>query len=176
MAMESKLLVGGKNIIDHTNEQQKMLEGKRHEIAEQTRSEREIQQQMLVRDEETVELRETFTSLQQEVEAKTKKLKKVHRHLYAKLQCIKAEIQDVNDEHAENIMFLELDMTPPSSASLDRSAPSERSQSQSLDNSPTKDRGVRKSRSWCQTPKSITSSSSNVSLAACHTATPMTAQ
>lgn len=34
-AMESKLLVGGKNIIDHTNEQQKMLEVKRHEIAEQ---------------------------------------------------------------------------------------------------------------------------------------------
>lgn len=33
--MESKLLVGGKNIIDHTNEQQKMLEMKRHEIAEQ---------------------------------------------------------------------------------------------------------------------------------------------
>lgn len=33
--MESKLLVGGKNIIDHTNEQQKMLEIKRHEIAEQ---------------------------------------------------------------------------------------------------------------------------------------------
>uniref|UniRef100_G3NVW1 Kinesin-like protein n=2 Tax=Gasterosteus aculeatus aculeatus TaxID=481459 RepID=G3NVW1_GASAC len=267
-AMESKLLVGGKNIIDHTNEQQKMLEGKRHEIAEQTRSEREIQQQMLVQDEETVELRETFTSLQQEVEAKTKKLKK----LYAKLQCIKAEIQDVNDEHvrsrqeleqtqneltrelkfkyliienfippeeknkimnrltfdteedqwkfqplvpaeskslqmkkrpasavgykrpisqyarvaiatgahsryrAENIMFLELDMTPPNSASLDRSAESEQKQSLSLDNSPTKDRSVCKSRSWCQTPKSITSSSSNVSLAARHTATPMTAQ
>uniref|UniRef100_A0A8C3B0A1 Kinesin-like protein n=1 Tax=Cyclopterus lumpus TaxID=8103 RepID=A0A8C3B0A1_CYCLU len=102
-AMESKLLVGGKNIIDHTNEQQKMLEGKRHEIAEQTRSEREIQQQMLVRDEETVELRETFTSLQQEVEAKTKKLKK----LYAKLQCIKAEIQDVNDEHVRSRQELE---------------------------------------------------------------------
>lgn len=34
-AMESKLLVGGKNIIDHTNEQQKMLEMKRQEIAEQ---------------------------------------------------------------------------------------------------------------------------------------------
>lgn len=33
--MESKLLVGGKNIIDHTNEQQKMLEMKRQEIAEQ---------------------------------------------------------------------------------------------------------------------------------------------
>ncbi|XP_053192782.1 kinesin-like protein KIF3C [Scomber japonicus] len=266
-AMESKLLVGGKNIIDHTNEQQKMLEMKRNEIAEQSRREREMQQQMLVQDDETLELRETFTSLQQEVEAKTKKLKK----LYAKLQCIKAEIQDVNDEHvrsrqeleqtqneltrelkfkyliienfippeeknkimnrltfdpeedqwkfqplvpaeskslqmkkrptsavgykrpisqyarvaiamgahsryrAENIMFLELDMTPPNTASLDRSAEADPNQSPSLDNSPTKDR-VRKSRSWCQTPKSITSSSSNVSLAACHTATPAAAQ
>ncbi|KAE8286741.1 Kinesin-like protein KIF3B [Larimichthys crocea] len=102
-AMESKLLVGGKNIIDHTNEQQKMLEMKRQEIAEQSRSEREIQQQMLVQDDETLELRETFTSLQQEVEAKTKKLKK----LYAKLQCIKAEIKDVNDEHVRSRQELE---------------------------------------------------------------------
>ncbi|XP_029352522.1 kinesin-like protein KIF3C isoform X2 [Echeneis naucrates] len=267
-AMESKLLVGGKNIMDHTNEQQKMLEMKRQEIAEQTRREREMQQQMLVQDEETVELRETFTSLQQEVEAKTKKLKK----LYAKLQCIKAEIQDVNDEHvrsrqeleqtqneltrelkfkyliienfippeeknkimnrltfdpeedqwkfqplvpgeskssrmkkrpasavgykrpisqyarvaiamgahsryrAENIMFLELDMTPPSTASLDRSTEAASNQSHSAANSPSKDRGVRKSRSWYQPRKSITSSSSNISLAACHTATPTAAQ
>lgn len=102
-AMESKLLVGGKNIIDHTNEQQKILEQKRQEIAEQTRTEREMQQQMLIQDEETLELRETFTSLQQEVEAKTKKLKK----LYAKLQSVKAEIQDVNDEHVRTRQELE---------------------------------------------------------------------
>lgn len=43
----------------------------------QKRREREMQQEMLLRDEETMELRETFTSLQQEVEIKTKKLKKV---------------------------------------------------------------------------------------------------
>ncbi|XP_042359258.1 kinesin-like protein KIF3C isoform X3 [Plectropomus leopardus] len=259
-AMESKLLVGGKNIIDHTNEQQKMLEMKRQEIAEQTRNEREIQQQMLVQDEETLELRETFTSLQQEVEAKTKKLKK-YLKLYAKLQCIKAEIQDVNDEHvrsrqeleqtqneltrelkfkyliienfippeeknkimnrltfdpeedqwkfqplvpaeskssqmkkrpasavgykrpisqyarvaiamgphsryrAENIMFLELDMTPPNTASLDRSAEAEPNQSHSVDNSPTKDRGVRKSRS-CDPLKDFCSWDTNTSTCA----------
>ncbi|XP_015683963.1 kinesin-like protein KIF3C, partial [Protobothrops mucrosquamatus] len=75
-AMESKLLIGGRNIMDHTNEQQKMLELKRQEIAEQKRREREMQQEVLLRDEETMELRETFTSLQQEVEIKTKKLKK----------------------------------------------------------------------------------------------------
>ncbi|KAK5611754.1 Kinesin-like protein kif3c [Crenichthys baileyi] len=259
-AMESKLLVGGKNIIDHTNEQQKMLEVKRQEIAEQTRREREMQQQMLIQDEEAVELRDTFTSLQQEVEAKTKKLKK----LYAKLQCIKAEMKDVNDEHvrsrqeleqtqneltrelkfkyliienfippeeknkimnrlmfdpeedqwkfkplvpnkgkssqmkkrptsavgykrpisqyarvalsmgahsryrAENIMLLELDMTPQNTSAL---TDGEQNQSPSLNTSPTKDKGVCKSRSWCRSQKSITSSSSNNSLAGCQTAT-----
>ena len=34
-ALESKLLSGGKNIIDHTNEQQRALEMRRNEIAEQ---------------------------------------------------------------------------------------------------------------------------------------------
>ena len=33
-AMESKLLCGGKNIIDHTNEQQRALEQRSQEIAE----------------------------------------------------------------------------------------------------------------------------------------------
>ncbi|XP_051880626.1 kinesin-like protein KIF3C isoform X2 [Pristis pectinata] len=102
-AMESKLLVGGKNIMDHTNEQQKMLELKRQEIAEQKRREREIQQQMLLQDEETVELRETYTSLQQEVEMKTKKLKK----LFAKLEAVKTEIQDLQDEHVKERQNLE---------------------------------------------------------------------
>ncbi|XP_072300126.1 kinesin-like protein KIF3C [Eucyclogobius newberryi] len=260
-AMESKLLVGGKNIIDHTNEQQKMLEVKRHEIAEQSRSEREMQQQMFVQDEETVELRETFTSLQQEVEAKTKKLKK----LYAKLQCIKTEIKDVNDEHvrsrqeleqtqneltrelkfkyliienfippeeknkimnrltfdpeedqwkfqplvqseskssqmkkrpvsavgykrpitqfarvamtvgprtryrAENVMLLELDMSPLNISSPDRYAETEPAQSPSQGGSPAKDGGVCRSASWCQSQKSLKSSSSNGSLVACQT-------
>ncbi|XP_043918820.1 kinesin-like protein KIF3C [Protopterus annectens] len=106
-AMESKLLVGGKNIIDHTNEQQKMLEQKRQEIAEQKRREREMQQEMLLRDEETVELRETFSSLQQEVELKTKKLKK----LYAKLQSVKAEIQDQHEEYVRVRQDLEQTQT-----------------------------------------------------------------
>lgn len=38
-----------------------------------------MQQQMESRDEETLELKETYSSLQQEVDVKTKKLKKVRR-------------------------------------------------------------------------------------------------
>ncbi|KAJ8008742.1 hypothetical protein DPEC_G00081580 [Dallia pectoralis] len=267
-AMESKLLIGGKNIMDHTNEQQRTLEKQRQEIAEQSRREREMQQLMMVQDEETVELRDTFSSLQQEVEVKTKKLKK----LYAKLQSVKAEIQDVNDEHvrsrqeleqtqneltrelkfkyliienfippeeknkiinrltfdleedqwkfvplvpaaskfsqlksrpvsavgykrpisqyaqvalamgahsryrAENIMFLELDMAPPASVSLDH-WPTE-STTFHTDNDLSSDRAarVRKSRSWCQAPRAIPSSTSTVSLATHSTATPTPAQ
>ncbi|XP_062407464.1 kinesin-like protein KIF3C [Sardina pilchardus] len=264
-ALESKLLVGGKNIMDHTNEQQKMLELKRQEIAEQSRSEREMQQQMLAQDEETLELRETFSSLQQEVELKTKKLKK----LYAKLQAVKAEIQDVNDEHvrtrqeleqtqneltrelkfkyliienfippeeknkimnrlvfdteedqwkfqplvpsenkhtqmkrrpasavgykrpisqyarvaiamgahsryrAENIMILELDMTPPTMFQLEfAKAGGENDPNRDplhLDNATCRERSagprVRKSRSWCQAPRALSSSASTLSLA-----------
>ncbi|XP_023696942.1 kinesin-like protein KIF3B isoform X2 [Paramormyrops kingsleyae] len=102
-AMESKLLVGGKNIVDHTNEQQKILEQKRQEIAEQKRREREIQQQVECRDEETLELKETYSSLQQEVDIKTKKLKK----LFAKLQAVKSEIQDAQEAHIKERQELE---------------------------------------------------------------------
>lgn len=51
-------------------------------VSTQKRREREIQQQMETRDEETLELKETYSSLQQEVDIKTKKLKKVAcRHI-----------------------------------------------------------------------------------------------
>ncbi|XP_077569060.1 kinesin-like protein KIF3B [Stigmatopora nigra] len=102
-AMESKLLVGGKNIVDHTNEQQKMLDLRRQEIAEQKRKEREMQQQMDCRDEETLELKETYSSLQQEVDIKTKKLKK----LFAKLQAVKGEINDIQEAHINERQELE---------------------------------------------------------------------
>ncbi|KAK6303947.1 hypothetical protein J4Q44_G00264010 [Coregonus suidteri] len=92
--MESKLLVGGKNIVDHTNEQQRILEQKRQEIAEQ---------QVENRDEETLELKETYSSLQQEVDIKTKKLKK----LFAKLQAVKNEIHEVQELHIKDRQELE---------------------------------------------------------------------
>ena len=44
-----------------------------------------MRQQMESRDEETLELKETYSSLQQEVDIKTKKLKKVENwtHIYS---------------------------------------------------------------------------------------------
>lgn len=84
-SMESKLLCGGKNIIDHTNEQQRALEQQRAEIAERKRREVEMKQRLESQEEEAMEIRETYTNLQQEVEIKTKKLKK----MFGKLQLVK---------------------------------------------------------------------------------------
>ncbi|XP_009330624.1 PREDICTED: kinesin-like protein KIF3C [Pygoscelis adeliae] len=232
-AMESKLLIGGRTIVDHTNEQQKMLELKRQEIAEQKRREREMQQEMLLRDEETMELRETYTSLQQEVEIKTKKLKKT-RELKLKYLIIEnfippeeknkimnrlyfdgeedqwkfqplvptggnsnqmkkrptsavgykrpisqyARVAMAMGSHpryrAENIMFLELDLSPPAIFEFERSRdPAEQDPRalhlerlmhlDSLLERPAASR-VRKSRSWCQTPRSLPSSTTHASL------------
>ncbi|KAI0207462.1 Kinesin-like protein KIF3B [Lamellibrachia satsuma] len=102
-AMESKLLCGGKNIIDHTNEQQKALELRRHEIAEQKRTEREMEQKLEEQEATGLNLHETYTSLQTEVDIKTKKLKK----LFAKLQLAQQEIQDLNAEHVRERQELE---------------------------------------------------------------------
>ncbi|XP_076066505.1 kinesin-like protein KIF3B isoform X2 [Oratosquilla oratoria] len=111
--MESKLLSGGKNIIDHTNEQQRALEHRRHEITEQKKKEREMLQLLEKEEESTCEIASTFSSLQGEVEAKTRKLKK----LFAKLQAVKQEMQDIQEEfcrdrsdlqHTQNVLTREL--------------------------------------------------------------------
>lgn len=92
------------------------------------------------RDEETLELKETYSSLQQEVDIKTKKLKKVKRkwfpvcqagnkinlcvqmrgalammdfgsccvlQLFSKLQAVKAEIHDLQEEHIKGRQEME---------------------------------------------------------------------
>ncbi|KAL8594876.1 Kinesin-like protein kif3b [Nucella lapillus] len=103
-AMESKLLVGGKNIVDHTNKQQRRaLEQKRQELREQKRKEREMAQKLEEKEESALEIKETYISLQQEVEVKTKKLKK----MFNKLQSTKVEIQDVQEEHTKERQEME---------------------------------------------------------------------
>ena len=104
--MESKLLAGGKNIFDKTNEQERELEKQRQVMIDQKvrtsfcgelppffpipvymmfvllllhhqKKERAMQQELLAKEETTMEMKETYTSFQEEVDHKTKKLNKV---------------------------------------------------------------------------------------------------
>ncbi|XP_034947079.1 kinesin-like protein KIF3B [Chelonus insularis] len=101
--LESKMLCGGKNIVDHTNEQQRALEQRAAEIAE--RKKREVEMQQKLEDEESTFLgmRETYTTLQQEVDVKSKKLRKC----FAKLQALKQELEDINGEYNRDRRELE---------------------------------------------------------------------
>ena len=101
--MESKLLCGGRNIVDHTNEQQRELERKAQLIAAQKQKEREIKQKLDEQEENTLEIKETFTSLRQEVELKKRKLKK----LFFKLQLVKSEIKDAEEANVTDSQDLE---------------------------------------------------------------------
>lgn len=102
-AMESKLLVGGRTIVDHTNEQERALQAKRREIAEQLTKEREMKQKLEEREGSALEAHESYTSLQQEVDVKTKKLKKI----YTKLQLAKSELADLQNNFSNDRIELQ---------------------------------------------------------------------
>jgi len=104
MELEGQLICGGKNILDTYTERQMELENKLSEIAERKKREIEMQQQLELQEESTTEIRETFTSLQQEVELKTRKLKKC----YAKCMALKQEISDTKEEHNRDRRELEM--------------------------------------------------------------------
>lgn len=101
--MESKLLIGGKTILDKTTEQEKALEQRNKDILEQKKREREISQKLEQEEENALEIKENYSSLQQEVDVKTKKLKK----LFNKLQSTKQEIIDTQEDHIKERQGLE---------------------------------------------------------------------
>ncbi|RKO83062.1 hypothetical protein BDK51DRAFT_37414 [Blyttiomyces helicus] len=93
-ALEGKLLVGGVEIEHRVHLQERELEEREAQLEEQLRKERELQSQLESRQEAQLQMEESYASLQEEVDVKSRKLKK----LWAKLQAAKAEISDLHDE------------------------------------------------------------------------------
>lgn len=102
--IEGQLVRGGRNIVDTYTERQVELERKLSEISERKKREVEMQQLLESQEESTTEIRETVTSLQQEVDLKTRKLKKC----YAKWMALKQELVDTRDEHNRDRRELEM--------------------------------------------------------------------
>jgi hypothetical protein len=112
-AMESKLLSGsgaiqitqnsGGNMVEHTNEQQKMLEIRKAQVAERIRAQKVAAQELEQVEVMGEEMEQNYTSLQSEVEAKTRKLRK----LFTKLQSVKQDILDVTEEYNRDRRDLE---------------------------------------------------------------------
>lgn len=104
LEIENQLVRGGRNILDTYTERQVELEKRLAEIADRKKREVEMQQQLELQEENTLEIKETVTSLQQEVELKTRKLKKC----YSKYMALKQELVDTRDEHNRDRRELEM--------------------------------------------------------------------
>lgn len=102
--LESQLVRGGKNLLDTYSERQIELEKKLVEIADRKKREIEIQQQLELQEETTLEIRETVTSLEQEVELKKRKLSKC----YAKYLGLQQELNDCKYDHNQDLRELEM--------------------------------------------------------------------
>ena len=91
--MEQKLLKGGE-VISKASKQEAMLRKAEKELAERNAREMQIARELAEKEEANLQLEEHFSSLQEEVDVKTKKLKK----LWAKYQASAAETQDLQGE------------------------------------------------------------------------------
>jgi len=102
--LEGQLVRGGKNLLDTYSERQIELEKKLVEIAERKKREIEIQQQLELQEETTLEIRERNVSLEQEVELKKRKLSKC----YAKYLALQQELNDCKSDHNQDLRELEM--------------------------------------------------------------------
>ncbi|CAG9571457.1 unnamed protein product [Danaus chrysippus] len=96
-ALEERLVQGGggKDLINNLNETQQILEQRNLEIAERKKREVEMQQKIDLEEETTAIVTNTFTTLQQEVDHKTQRLKKC----LSKYACLREEGVEQREAH-----------------------------------------------------------------------------
>jgi kinesin family protein 3/17 len=93
--LEHKLLVGGVNILDQHQQQQIILAKKAQELEEEKKRQRELENNFNEKEEMNLQIEESYSNLQEEATAKTKKLKK----LWGLCMEQKSELKDLKNEH-----------------------------------------------------------------------------
>ena len=91
--MEEKLLIGGQ-LMDKAAKQESELRRAELELEERRRQEKDLARELAEKEETNLMMEEQYVSLQDEVEVKTKKLKK----LWTKYQAAKSEVKDLHGE------------------------------------------------------------------------------
>ncbi|XP_041360213.1 kinesin-like protein KIF3A isoform X2 [Gigantopelta aegis] len=95
MMIEKKIIVGGENLLEKAEEQEKLLEESARELEERKKKEDELRKALQEKEQERLDIEEKYSSLQEEINGKTKKLKKV----YTMLMQATSEIADLQQEH-----------------------------------------------------------------------------
>lgn len=94
-AVESKIIVGGVNLLEKAKEQELLLEQSAKELAERNEREKQLQKLIEEKEQERIDIEEKYANLQEEAAGKTKKLKKV----WSMLMSAKSEMADQQQEH-----------------------------------------------------------------------------
>ncbi|KAH3834905.1 hypothetical protein DPMN_108238 [Dreissena polymorpha] len=94
-AIEKKIIVGGENLLEKAEEQERLLEESAVELADRKAKEEKLRKQLEEKEQERLDIEEKYSSLQEEIAGKTKKLKKV----WTMLMQAKSEIADLQQEH-----------------------------------------------------------------------------
>ncbi|PAV65692.1 hypothetical protein WR25_17211 [Diploscapter pachys] len=97
--IESKLIVGGENLLEKAEEQAKLLEENNQELEKSRNQESFLRSQLKEKEAAKTEIEDKFASLQEEAAAKTKKLRRV----WNELNEAKAELKDMESEHQREI-------------------------------------------------------------------------
>ncbi|XP_077329356.1 kinesin-like protein KIF3A isoform X1 [Lithobates pipiens] len=98
-ALEKKVIVGGVDLLAKAEEQERLLEESNTELEERRRRAEKLRRELEEKEQERLDIEEKYTSLQEEAQGKTKKLKKV----WTMLMAAKSEMADLQQEHQREI-------------------------------------------------------------------------
>jgi len=93
--IEKKIIVGGENLLEKAEEQERLLAESAAELEHRRRREDELREALEAREAERLDIEEKYSSLQEEAAGKTKKLKKV----WTMYMAAKSEMADLQQEH-----------------------------------------------------------------------------
>uniref|UniRef100_A0A673MQK2 Kinesin-like protein n=1 Tax=Sinocyclocheilus rhinocerous TaxID=307959 RepID=A0A673MQK2_9TELE len=81
--LEKRVIVGGVDLLAKAEEQEKLLEESNNELEERRKRAEQLRRELEEKEQERLDIEEKYTSLQEEAQGKTKKLKKVWTMLMA---------------------------------------------------------------------------------------------
>jgi kinesin family protein 3/17 len=96
-ALEAKVMVGGENLLEKAELQEKLLAASEKELEERRNREQQLRSELEKRQAEIMQIEESYETLQEESTEVNKKLKKV----FALLTSAKSELSDMHSEYGK---------------------------------------------------------------------------
>ncbi|XP_071846585.1 kinesin-II 85 kDa subunit-like [Apostichopus japonicus] len=94
-AIEKKVIVGGVDLLQKMEDQEKLLDESARELEERQKKQEALKRELEEKEAERIDIEEKYVNLQEEAAGKTKKLKKV----WTMLMSAKSEVADMQQEH-----------------------------------------------------------------------------